>query len=67
MEREQTECKAVGESKQRKTKPDVYRKKPFLLSSQREKDKERPREFEEAIYRRIARYAALGKHELSKK
>ena len=57
----------VREGRPRKTKSDVHQKELFLGSSRTASDKKRFRDFEETIHRRIARYAVLGEHELSKK
>jgi len=57
----------VREGRPRKRKLEVHRKKPFLIRSRQSTDKKQFREFEESIYRRIARYTVFGNREFGKK
>ena len=55
------------ESRPRKKRDEVHRKKPFLVSARQARAKEQFRDFEEAIHRRIARYTVFGNREFGKK
>jgi hypothetical protein len=57
----------VREGRPRKRKPEVHRKKPFVINSRQAADKKQLRDFEETIHRRIARYTVFGTREFGKK